>query len=137
MFCHIYSSIYIDETRISDHRPRHSQPVCGGTAGAITAGGGKHRGQSRRDWFEPARRSWDGCHSQLKEKGMLVAADMQGYVRVLRGHELKYEPWPEMHATLPRWIYSKAMPSKRNSSPARTIFTKLRNSPIWDPRKSC
>ena len=36
----------------------------------------------------------------LKAKGMLVAADMQGFVRVLRGAELKYEPWPEMAATL-------------------------------------
>jgi sugar/nucleoside kinase (ribokinase family) len=36
----------------------------------------------------------------LKEKGMLVAADMQGFVRVLRGEELKYEPWDDMQATL-------------------------------------
>jgi sugar/nucleoside kinase (ribokinase family) len=36
----------------------------------------------------------------LKEKGVLVAADMQGFVRVLRGEELKYEPWAEMQATL-------------------------------------
>lgn len=36
----------------------------------------------------------------LKGKGMLVAADMQGFVRVLRGAELKYEPWEEMASTL-------------------------------------
>lgn len=36
----------------------------------------------------------------LKQKGVTVAADMQGYVRVLRGQELKYEPWPEMQETL-------------------------------------
>lgn len=36
----------------------------------------------------------------LKGKKMLVAADMQGFVRVLRGVELKYEPWDEMQATL-------------------------------------
>ena len=36
----------------------------------------------------------------LKAKGMLVAADMQGFVRVLRGTELNYEPWPEMASTL-------------------------------------
>jgi sugar/nucleoside kinase (ribokinase family) len=36
----------------------------------------------------------------LKKKGVSVAADMQGYVRVLRGKELKYEPWPEMGETL-------------------------------------
>jgi sugar/nucleoside kinase (ribokinase family) len=38
--------------------------------------------------------------SSLKHKGVLVAADMQGFVRVLRGTELKYEPWPEMQAAL-------------------------------------
>jgi sugar/nucleoside kinase (ribokinase family) len=36
----------------------------------------------------------------LKEKKVTVAADMQGFVRVLRAQELKYEPWPEMQATL-------------------------------------
>ena len=36
----------------------------------------------------------------LKAKGMLVAADMQGFVRILRGTELKYEKWPEMASTL-------------------------------------
>lgn len=36
----------------------------------------------------------------LKDKNMLVAADMQGFVRVLRGVELKYEPWDEMRSTL-------------------------------------
>ena len=37
---------------------------------------------------------------KLKAKNMLVAADMQGFVRVLRGVELKYEPWDEMQITL-------------------------------------
>jgi len=37
---------------------------------------------------------------KLKDKNVLVAADMQGFVRVLRGVELKYEPWDEMQATL-------------------------------------
>jgi len=37
---------------------------------------------------------------KLKDKNVLVAADMQGVVRVLRGVELKYEPWDEMQATL-------------------------------------
>ena len=36
----------------------------------------------------------------LKAKNMLVAADMQGFVRVLRGTELKYEPWDDMQTTL-------------------------------------
>jgi len=35
-----------------------------------------------------------------KDKKMLVAADMQGFVRVLRGVELKYESWDEMASTL-------------------------------------
>jgi sugar/nucleoside kinase (ribokinase family) len=36
----------------------------------------------------------------LKARNILVAADMQGFVRVLRGVELKYEPWDEMQSTL-------------------------------------
>ena len=36
----------------------------------------------------------------LKEKKILVAADMQGYVRVLRGKNLDYEPWNEIKTTL-------------------------------------
>jgi sugar/nucleoside kinase (ribokinase family) len=36
----------------------------------------------------------------LKDKHMRVAADMQGFVRVLRGTELNYEPWNEMQSTL-------------------------------------
>jgi len=42
---------------------------------------------------------WDVIRT-LKERRMLVAADMQGFVRVLRGVELKYEPWYEMESTL-------------------------------------
>ncbi|MGD8402888.1 MAG: PfkB family carbohydrate kinase [Anaerolineales bacterium] len=36
----------------------------------------------------------------LHGKGILVAADVQGYVRVLHEHELNYEPWDEMTETL-------------------------------------
>ena len=36
----------------------------------------------------------------LKDKNMLVAADMQGFVRVRRGEELKPAPWDEMRSTL-------------------------------------
>ena len=36
----------------------------------------------------------------LHEKNILVAADVQGYVRVLHEHELIYEPWDEMAETL-------------------------------------
>ncbi len=37
---------------------------------------------------------------KLKEKKVTVAADMQGFVRVLRDIELKYEPWGQMEETL-------------------------------------
>lgn len=37
---------------------------------------------------------------RLYERGVLVAADMQGFVRVLRGQSLVYEPWQEMESTL-------------------------------------
>lgn len=36
----------------------------------------------------------------LRNKGMRVAADMQGFVRVLHGEELTYEPWDELQVTL-------------------------------------
>ncbi len=36
----------------------------------------------------------------LKAQDIRVAADMQGYVRVLRDQNLVYEPWPEMPAVL-------------------------------------
>lgn len=36
----------------------------------------------------------------LKAKGVFLAVDMQGYVRVLRGQELKYETWDEMKTAL-------------------------------------
>jgi sugar/nucleoside kinase (ribokinase family) len=37
---------------------------------------------------------------RLKEKKILVGADMQGFVRVLKGQSLNYEPWDEMQAAL-------------------------------------
>jgi sugar/nucleoside kinase (ribokinase family) len=38
--------------------------------------------------------------SALKKKKILLAADMQGFVRVLQGTNLVYAPWEEMKATL-------------------------------------
>jgi sugar/nucleoside kinase (ribokinase family) len=38
---------------------------------------------------------------QLKEMKTFLAADMQGFVRVLQGENLVYAPWNEMEATLP------------------------------------
>jgi sugar/nucleoside kinase (ribokinase family) len=70
-------------------------------AGSITAGdvekldaraaviGSSLRGEVGRDVLRA-----------LKDKNMRVAADMQGFVRVLRGVELKYESWDEMQSTL-------------------------------------
>jgi sugar/nucleoside kinase (ribokinase family) len=37
----------------------------------------------------------------LSEKEIMLGADMQGYVRVLRGQSLKYETWDEMEKALP------------------------------------
>ncbi len=36
----------------------------------------------------------------LHHRRILLAVDVQGFVRVLRGQELKYEPWEEMWETL-------------------------------------
>lgn len=37
---------------------------------------------------------------KLRQRNILLAADVQGFIRVLRGQELKYEPWGEMEAIL-------------------------------------
>jgi sugar/nucleoside kinase (ribokinase family) len=37
----------------------------------------------------------------LKEKKVFLAADMQGFVRILQGKSLVYAPWEEMKVTLP------------------------------------
>jgi sugar/nucleoside kinase (ribokinase family) len=37
----------------------------------------------------------------LREKKTMLGADMQGYVRVLRGQSLNYETWDEMEKALP------------------------------------
>jgi sugar/nucleoside kinase (ribokinase family) len=42
----------------------------------------------------------DAVLDALKQKGIFLAADMQGFVRVLRGQSLNYEPWQEMQAAL-------------------------------------
>ena len=38
--------------------------------------------------------------SKLRQRNILLAADVQGFVRVLRDQALKYEPWDEMQAIL-------------------------------------
>jgi sugar/nucleoside kinase (ribokinase family) len=75
-----------------------------GTAGSITAGEVENINAKSAVIGSSLRGEvgMDVIHS-LKEKNMLVAADMQGFVRVLRGEELKYEPWDEMASTL-AWI---------------------------------
>jgi sugar/nucleoside kinase (ribokinase family) len=37
---------------------------------------------------------------ELKRKNILLAADVQGFVRVLQGQSLMYQPWEEMQVTL-------------------------------------
>jgi sugar/nucleoside kinase (ribokinase family) len=38
--------------------------------------------------------------SMRERKGVLISADVQGFIRVLRGESLVYEPWTEMEAVL-------------------------------------
>jgi sugar/nucleoside kinase (ribokinase family) len=68
-----------------------------GTAGSITAADVKDL-KAKAAVIGPSIRGEVGLDviKALKDNGILVAADMQGYVRVLRGIELKYEPWLEM-----------------------------------------
>lgn len=49
------------------------------------------RGEVEPEFFEVLR----------KRPGILLAVDVQGFVRVLRGEELRYEPWEEMSRVLP------------------------------------
>ena len=48
------------------------------------------RGEVEADFFESLR----------QRQGILLSADVQGFVRVLRGESLMYEPWPEMERVL-------------------------------------
>jgi sugar/nucleoside kinase (ribokinase family) len=72
-----------------------------GTAGAITVGEVENL-EMKAVVINSSMRGEVGLDAirKLKEKKVLLAADMQGYVRVLRGQELKYEPWNEMKETL-------------------------------------
>ena len=36
----------------------------------------------------------------LRRRGMLVAADLQGFIRILRGTHVEHAPWPEKEAAL-------------------------------------
>ena len=98
---HLHSSFHADEARISNDQSGHPSSFCRRAAGSITAGdvenidtkaaviGSSLRGEVGLDVIRA-----------LKDKNVFVAADMQGFVRVLRGVELKYEPWDEMQSTL-------------------------------------
>lgn len=48
------------------------------------------RGEVELDFFKQMR----------KRKDVLISADVQGFIRVLRGESLVYEPWTEMEAVL-------------------------------------
>ena len=48
------------------------------------------RGEVEPEFFEKMR----------KRENVLLSADVQGFVRVLRGESLVYEPWPEMERVL-------------------------------------
>ncbi len=72
-----------------------------GTAGTITAADVDGL-QAKAAVIGPSIRGEVGVDvmKALQAKGTIVAADMQGYVRVLHGIELKYEKWDEMASTL-------------------------------------
>ncbi len=48
------------------------------------------RGEVELEFFKKMR----------ERKGVLLSADVQGFIRVLRGESLMYEPWTEMEAVL-------------------------------------
>jgi sugar/nucleoside kinase (ribokinase family) len=72
-----------------------------GLAGSITAGD-IDKVQTRSAVIGSSLRGEVGLDviQFLRQREILLALDVQGYVRVLRGQELKYEPWQEMQETL-------------------------------------
>jgi sugar/nucleoside kinase (ribokinase family) len=72
-----------------------------GTAGSITADEVKNL-DARAAVIGSSLRGEVGLDviRTLKDKNVFTAVDMQGFVRVLRGVELRYEPWEEMQSTL-------------------------------------
>ncbi len=71
------------------------------TAGTITASEFDHLA-ARAAVINSSYRGEVGMDviQRLYNRGVLLAADMQGFVRVLRGQSLVYEIWPEMEQTL-------------------------------------
>ena len=71
------------------------------TAGTITAGE-VNRVKAKAAVIGTSLRGEidDDVIPSLKRQGILLAADIQGFVRVLRGQKLIYEPWEEMPKTL-------------------------------------
>ncbi len=68
----------------------------------------------------------------LKEKNILLGADMQGFVRVLRGQNLHYEPWDEMKITLPHIdvlksdaVEAECLTGESDIYKAATLFSKM------------
>jgi sugar/nucleoside kinase (ribokinase family) len=86
------------KTRNVDHRNLYVK----GTAGTITPSqlddidakvivtNSSLRGEVELEFFQKMR----------ERKGVLLSADVQGFIRVLRGESLVYEPWTEMEAVL-------------------------------------
>jgi sugar/nucleoside kinase (ribokinase family) len=72
-----------------------------GTAGSISASDVKEI-QAKAAVIGSSLRGEVGLDviQALKAKNALLGVDMQGFVRVLRGTELKYEPWEDMQSTL-------------------------------------
>ncbi len=73
----------------------------GGVAGSIAASELDHI-QMKAAAINSSLRGEVGLDvfSQLRQRNILLAADVQGFVRVLRNQALKYEPWDEMQAVL-------------------------------------
>ncbi len=77
--------------------PDHRILTVRGNAGTITAADVDQL-QAKAAVIGPSFRGEVGLDviDRLREKKITVAADMQGYVRVLHGIELKFEKWDEM-----------------------------------------
>ena len=71
-------------------------------------------------------------HAMRLREGVLLAADVQGFVRVLRGQELVYEPWDEMADVLPNLdvlksdaVEAKYLTGRTDIEKAAAFYAKL------------
>ena len=100
-----YPAFTAQSTLMNLHYPTTDPDIrtltVGGVAGSIAASELDHI-QMKAAAINSSLRGEVGLDlvSKLRQRNILLAADVQGFIRVLRDQALKYEPWDEMQAIL-------------------------------------